>query len=464
MIRISRSFSISLAVAILCTIPVLAGDRPIIRASKPVVGYYFVRMKARTFTWLETGKQVVAQASGRYLDSFPDIKTLFVQLSEAQAVRINANPFVEAVEEDSELSIVVTNPQTGVDSPPSGSGAATLWGLDRIDQPYIGAPRLDNSYGWCSDGTGVRIYMIDTGVYPGHDEFTGRVDTAPDLQTYLHNFICPTTGTACDLGYQCWDNRGGSTYFTAAASHGTATASVAAGINLGVAKGATLVDARGADCYGRVDTYRVTKIVDWICRLDLNRTPGRMVINMSFSGLYAQGDPNYQALQSEINTAVDTYNIPVVCAAGNDSANEFWYSPGNATRAITVGGLSKVSDTIWSVSSTYGSNYGYTVSFYAPAQYVEGASTFVRQIVGNTLYRSQLSDCASYTDTCTSGTSFAAPHMAGVIARYLQLRPGATRDQIVSDLQNLNGLRSGATVTEPGGRSVPVLVIGWCTQ
>src|SRR5205823_3410859 len=130
------------------------------------------------------------------------------------------------------------------------------------------------------------------------------------------------------------------------------------------------------------------------------------VINMSFTGWYHQGDPNDLALQQEINAAVDTYNIPVVCAAGNFADNEFWYSPGNALRAITVGGLNQDQDTIWSHS-----NYGHTTSFYAPAQFVEAASTTVRAFSPSyprDQYRSELTGGADYFDTCTSGTSFAA--------------------------------------------------------
>ena len=62
--------------------------------------------------------------------------------------------------------------------------------------------------------------------------------------------------------------------------------------------------------------------------------------------------------------------------------------------------------------------------------------------------------------------SWRAPckHEVAAALIYRQILTGTTRDQIVTDLQNLSASRSGAIVTEPGGTTRPVLVIGWCTQ
>jgi len=40
-----------------------------------------------------------------------------------------------------------------------------LWGLDRIDQYAFYDGRTDGNYTWSNDGTGIRIYMIDTGIW-----------------------------------------------------------------------------------------------------------------------------------------------------------------------------------------------------------------------------------------------------------------------------------------------------------
>lgn len=166
-------------------------------------------------------------------------------------------------------------------------------------------------------------------------------------------------------------------------------------------------------------------------------------------------------MTTAIAQTVDTYNIRFVVAAGNNNDNVWWYAPSSAPRAITVAGLSRDADTKW-----YMSNYGNTTAFYAPAQYVEAASLKIRALdasLDHDYVRSELDDNANCTDTCNSGTSFAAPHMTGVIARYLERHPGATRDQIVSELQRQSSLYSGSTVYEPAtGQYLPVLVFNDC--
>ena len=46
------------------------------------------------------------------------------------------------------------------------------WGLDRVDQ--CGLP-LDGVAGKV-DATGVRVYILDTGIYAAHDDFAGAID------------------------------------------------------------------------------------------------------------------------------------------------------------------------------------------------------------------------------------------------------------------------------------------------
>jgi subtilisin family serine protease len=317
-----------------------------------------------------------------------------------------------------------------------------------MDQVSPSHQITDDNYSWNYDGNGVRIYVVDTGVLPSHPEFGSRVDPLPELATAL-------TQAGRGLGSQCWTFR----EYTAAASHGTAVAAVAAGNTLGVAKLATIVDARALQCGLEpfsTTTARLTFVLNWIATSDTRRQSGKSVVNLSLSYAYVFGDPNYSAVANQIGVLVDTYNIPVVTAAGNFNDNAYWYGPGNSLRAINIGGLSKNSSSRWSFS-----NYGYNILFYAPAQYVESTSTLPSAAPGTFEYRSALDDCNMVTypaDTCTSGTSFSAPHAAGVIARYLQRFPGASRDAIVSALQSSSSTYGGQLVAQPSGPGVPVLV------
>src|SRR5262249_6495592 len=71
------------------------------------------------------------------------------KMSAAQARRLAADPDVQYVEQDQEMSLMDTQP-----NPPS-------WGLDRIDQRVL---PLNNSYSYPDNGSGVTAYIIDTGI------------------------------------------------------------------------------------------------------------------------------------------------------------------------------------------------------------------------------------------------------------------------------------------------------------
>src|SRR5205823_13801653 len=104
-------------------------------------------------------------------------------------------------------------------------------------------------------------------------------------------------GSTYDIGAQCWTpDYQGTDGRSLNAMHGTATASIAGGIKFGVAKGATIVDARAVQCSGNPDVWHVTKAIDWICTRDTRRVAGLSVINLSLEFLYSQTNPDFQAM------------------------------------------------------------------------------------------------------------------------------------------------------------------------
>ncbi|CAO3589466.1 unnamed protein product [Absidia cylindrospora] len=115
----------------------------------------------------------------------------------------------------------------------------------------------------------------------------------------------------------------------------------------------------------------------------------KSIINLSLGALYNQvaNDAVEQVIQ---------LGIHVVVAAGNYGEDACLYSPGSSPGAITVGAIDK-DDSI-----AYYSNFGKCVDIFAPGT----------DIVSIT------SDDTSATDTLT-GTSMAAPHVAGSMALFL---------------------------------------------
>jgi subtilisin family serine protease len=389
--------------------------------------------------------------AGSVKSTFNLVPGMVVHMSDAQAQALAKDPLVARVEEDGLMRPAVTA-GPGLDTPTPGSNASR-WGLDRVDQNGLSSPRLDDYYTYCASGQNVRVYILDNGVLPSHPEFANlpnRVDSAPSLTTYL-----ASQGVARQS--PCWQLSSGG--YTAVASHGTAVASLVGGSTLGIAPSVTLVDVTVGNCYGAPTPFsNYAHGLEWIA-IDPNRNGAPAVANISASGLY-MSDQSYSMLDNEVNALTDNANVTIVVAAGNAcntcsvGDNVWWYCPAHAARAVTVGGMNQGSDTIWQYS-----NYGNTTMFYAPAQYVESASTMPN--LGVNQLRSQLSDCADGVtyphDTCTSGTSFATPIVAGLMARILERNPTYHRDDNVWLLRN-RSISNGVYIYEPGSNSYTPLV------
>src|SRR6201988_2048115 len=282
-----------------------------------------------------------------------------VEMSEADAESMAQDYRVLFVEEDGIMTTDVT--QT---NPP--------WGLDRIDQRNL---PLNATYNYNWTGSGVRVYVIDTGIRTAHTQFSGRASNVFDA-----------------FGGNGQDCNG----------HGTHVSGTVGGSTYGVAKSALLRGVRVLDCNGSGSTSGVIAGVDWVRQNFI----APAVANMSLGGGIST------ALDTAVNNLANS-GVPIAVAAGNSNANACNTSPARAANAITVG-----STTTTDARSSF-SNFGTCLDIFAP---------------GSGILSSWFS---SDTATATwSGTSMASPHVAGVAALYKQFNPGAsattTRNAIVN--------------------------------
>jgi subtilisin family serine protease len=249
------------------------------------------------------------------------------------------------------------------------------WGLDRIDQRAL---PLDGSYTYPdSAGDGVTAYIIDTGVRISHGDFGGRARYGYD---------------AVDGDTSAGDGNG----------HGTHVAGTVAGTSHGVAKKADIVAVRVLDNNGSGSISGVVAGVDWVTRNAVKPA----VANMSLGG----------GANSTLDTAVRNSiasGVTYAVAAGNSNTNASGSSPARVAEAITVG-----STTSSDARSSF-SNYGSILDIFAPGSSI--TSTW------------HTSDSATST---ISGTSMAAPHVAGAAALYLGENPGATPSQVAAGLDS----------------------------
>lgn len=306
----------------------------------------------------------IASLGGKTVHRFDGaIRGFTAELTPTAAAALKNAPGVNIVEPNGTITVADTqlNP---------------TWGLDRIDEAAL---PMDGAYVYPTNpGSGVRIYIADTGTQTSLSDFTGRTLTGVNF-----------TGDGTDPNVDCH-------------GHGTHVAGTAAGTVWGVAKAATIMPLKVLQCSGSGSYQYSIDALNWI--IANNPAGTRAVVNMSLGGGFSS------AMNSAVATATNN-GVVVVVAAGNSGADACNSSPSSAASAITVGATDST-DTRASFS-----NYGNCLDIFAP-----GVSITSDQPNGGT--------------ATWNGTSMATPHVAGIAALYLQQYPTATPAQVSSGLQS----------------------------
>jgi subtilisin family serine protease len=370
---VGRLLGAFFAVALAAT--ALVGTSSVASAAPPEKSTYLVTFRQGMSPAAEAAKLRGQGWTVRhvYRNVFPGVA---VELPAAAARALSQSPGVELVEPDGPVRATETR-------------SNATWGLDRVDQRSL--PLNGTFTAPDSAGSGVRVYVVDTGVRSTHVDFGGRVAAG-------YTAISDGRGTEdCD-------------------GHGTHVAGTSAGATWGLASRATIVPVRVLDCTGSGSWSGVVAGLDWIAG-DVAGRPA--VANMSLGG------GANSTVDSAVSRAVSA-GVSVVVAAGNENVDACTTSPARVGAAVTVG-----STTSTDARSSF-SNFGSCLDLFAPG--------------------SSITSTWSTGDTATntiSGTSMASPHVAGAVALLLG-ENGATAPSAVASTLTSNATTGVVTSAGTG--------------
>jgi|GEM_PF-4832426 len=330
---------------------------------------------------------------------------------EAAALAIAKDPRVLRVEEDARTTLACCST---VRAPVYGGclSGEVPWQLDRLDQFHHASPpkQPDGEYKLpYADGSGVTIYIVDSGVRGADFDFSGSTGSRVSRAV---NFVDGETQTDDCIG------------------HGTTVADLAAGTVAGVAKSANIVSVRVIGCSGTTtgsiasgdyynpatgttgSNYSVIQGLEWIA----NDHPGgsTAVANISIVS------PLSGILDSVVAELVNNRKIVVISAANNGGAADSScnHSPQDTSMRLPTLTVGATTDTDTLADFTSG---GMCTNMLAP---------------GYKLAATTLSGAFLCGDISQSGTSYAAPIVSGVAALYLEYHRYATPTETVEALIN----------------------------
>lgn len=311
----------------------------------------------------------------------------------AEVNAIGTLPFVELEVNAQQLdALLATGAVVGVSA--NGRVKANL----SESAPLVAAPA---AWQLGARGAGKAVVVVDSGVQSSHPFLGGRVVRG----------LC----TADDCGSGVLDQPGAGEP-NAGCWHGTHVAGIVAGSSAslsGVAPAASIISLRVLKCDSGWDDD-ILRGLDYVATT-LAAQHSIAAVNMSLGNGESYGAACDEASASkrayaEVMSRLKAQGIATVVAAGNDGSNTGISSPACIDAAIAVGSTTK-SDTV-----SYFSNTAPNVDALAPGSGIYssvGGGGFV-----------------SY-----SGTSMAAPHVAGAFAALRSRVPGATVDQIEQALE-----------------------------
>lgn len=328
--------------------------------------------------------------------------------------------FLEEVETDNDILLVEPDVQINISHLGRTNGDAydnqiTPWGILDTRTPIPGILDIDKEK-YISKNP-VHVYILDSGAmqdtwiddinYVEKKDFTMLFDN-PDQATWDEDFAPDVSGFDPGDAGNPYDESG----------HGTHIAGTIGAHNnlhgvVGVAPSVRIHSLKVLNARGQTDITTLMAAVDYVTRAKQENPDWPIVVNLSLG--VDIGTTEYNILDEAIEASIDEGVIYVV-AAGNDGKDADTYSPAHVKDVITVGSYDE------NHNFSYFSNYGKSVDVLAPGENIISLSH-------------RVADTRSFESILNSGTSHAAPHVTGAIARYLGEKPNDDAKKILKELE-----------------------------
>jgi subtilisin family serine protease len=381
---------------------------------------------------------LVGLAGGSVAETYAGSGIMVLNLSEASAASLRA------------LGVEASLRNTSGFWKATPPAISSLRGLDRLDEDSL---PLDLAFSppASENGSGVTIYVVDSGVVGSHEVFGSRVQPGA-------TFVNSTNKTSSGPGN-----------IDPCDGHGTHVAGLAAGTSIGVAPGATIVPVRVFGCVRNPNTNAETNVplgensrspqqqemdllraFEWIN--DHHQVGQRAVVNLSLGGKYR--NPNGQVATSPIDALIkigQDEGIVYVGAAGNDNQDSCNSWPAAVPGILSVGAFSMYQDV--EERSSF-SNYGNCIDLFAPGGHADLSSatpTSLEAIISAWPFNSN-GDSSTTSYAYSAGTSQASPFVAGAVARYLSANSthtGIQALQAIYDQGLMNKLKTSTLMGSP---------------